>query len=103
MVNMKKMHSLTHLLEIGDYSKAITKQTGVDPETGKISWDVSYVPNFDEILKKLDSVIRDIQEAEKEAGISDQVINKSLLALKATKKAIKDRVELKYPEYIKNY
>lgn len=95
------MHSLTRLLEIGDYTKAITTQTDIDPETGKISWDVSYAPNFDEILKKLDSVIHDIQQAEKEAGISDQVISKSLLALRAAKKAIKDRIELKYPEFIK--
>jgi hypothetical protein len=46
MVNMKKMHSLKHLLEISDYSKIVTKQTDFNPETGKISWDVSYTPNF---------------------------------------------------------
>jgi uncharacterized protein YdcH (DUF465 family) len=100
MVNMKKMHSLKHLLEISDYSKIVTKQTDFNPETGKISWDVSYTPNFEKIFKKIDSVIQDIQEAEKEAGISDEVINKGLMALRATKKAIKDRIESKYPEYL---
>jgi hypothetical protein len=47
---MKKMQSLKTLLEIGDYTTAITKKTGEDPETGKISWDVSYSPNFTLIL-----------------------------------------------------
>ena len=95
------MYSLKSLLEVGDYSAFTTKQTGVDPETGKISWDVQYYPDFTMILKKLDDVIRNIQSAEKDEHINDPVINQSVKALKATKKAIETRIQEKYPEFLK--
>lgn len=98
---MKKMQSLKTLLEIGDYTTAITKKTGEDPETGKISWDVSYSPNFTLILKKIDEVIHNIQDAQKDEKISDPVINQSIKALKATKKALQDRIIQNYPNFLK--
>jgi hypothetical protein len=101
MVNMKKMHSLIQLLELGDYSAARTTQTDVNPETGKISWDVSYKPDFTLILKKLDEVIKNIQAAEKDEHISDPVLNQSLKSLKATRRTIENRILEKYPEFLK--
>jgi len=101
MVNMKKMHSLIQLLELGDYSAARTTQTDVNPETGKISWDVSYKPDFTLILKKLDEVIKNIQAAEKDEHISDPVLNQSLKSLKTTKRTIENRILEKYPEFLK--
>jgi hypothetical protein len=101
MVNIKKMQSLKQLLEIGDYTLASTTQTGVDPETGKISWDVSYKPNFTLILKKLDEVIKNIQDAEKDEHISDPILNQSLRSLKTTRKTIESRIIEKYPEFLK--
>jgi hypothetical protein len=98
---MKKMYSLKQLLEIGDYSAATTTQTAVDPETGKISWDVSYKPDFNVILKKLDEVIKNIQAAEKDEHISDPVLNQSLKSLKATRRTIENRILEKYPEFLK--
>lgn len=98
---MKKMYSLKQLLEIGDYSAATTTQTAVDPETGKISWDVSYKPDFNVILKKLDEVIKNIQAAEKDEHISDPVLNQSLRSLKATRRTIENRILEKYPEFLK--
>ena len=99
---MKKMHSLKTLLEMGDYTSATTKQTSINPETGKISWDVSYTPNFNLIFKKLDEVIKNIQSAEKDEKMSDPVINQSIRTLKATKKALQDRIMEKYPNFLKN-
>ena len=95
------MQSLKQLLEIGDYTLASTTQTGVDPETGKISWDVSYKPNFTLILKKLDEVIKNIQDAEKDEHISDPILNQSLRSLKTTRKTIESRIIEKYPEFLK--
>ena len=95
------MYSLKQLLEIGDYSAATTTQTAVDPETGKISWDVSYKPDFNVILKKLDEVIKNIQAAEKDEHISDPVLNQSLKSLKATRRTIENRILEKYPEFLK--
>ena len=95
------MYNLKQLLELGDYSAATTKQTAVDPETGKISWDVSYKPDFTRILKKLDEVIKNIQDAEKDEHISDPILNQSLKSLKTTKKTIENRILEKYPEFLK--
>lgn len=95
------MYSLKQLLEIGDYSAATTTRTAVDPETGKISWDVSYKPDFNVILKKLDEVIKNIQAAEKDEHISDPVLNQSLKSLKATRRTIENRILEKYPEFLK--
>ena len=95
------MHSLRQLLELGDYSMARTTQTDFNPETGKISWDVSYKPDFTLILKKLDEVIKNIQAAEKDEHISDPVLNQSLKSLKATKRTIENRILEKYPEFLK--
>ena len=95
------MYKLKELLEIGDYSAASTKQTEIDPETGKISWDVSYKPDFTLILKKLDEVIKNIQDAEDDEHISDPIINQSIRSLKTTKKTLESRILEKYPEFLK--
>ena len=31
-----------------------TKQTSVDPETGKVSWDIEYKTDFDRTYKEID-------------------------------------------------
>lgn len=95
------MHSLKQLLEIGDYTAATTKQTAVDPETGKISWDVSYKPDFNLIFKKLDEVIKNIQDAERDEHISDPIIKQSLRSLKTTRRTLENRIIEKYPEFLK--
>ena len=95
------MYSLKQLLEIGDYSAITTTKTGVDPETGKISWDVSYNPDFNRIFKKLQEVIDNIKQAEIDEHIKDPVIEQSLRALKAAKKSLEARIMEKYPEFLK--
>ena len=95
------MYSLKQLLEIGDYSAATTTQTGVDPETGKISWDVSYKPDFNIIFKKLDEVIDNIKKAEIDEQIKDPIIEQNIKALKAVRRSLQARVMEKYPEFLK--
>ena len=39
-----------------------TKQTSVDPETGKISWDVDYKTDFDRTYKEIDEAVKQLQD-----------------------------------------
>ena len=39
-----------------------TKQTSVDPETGKISWDVDYKTDFDLTYKEIDEAVQRLQD-----------------------------------------
>jgi hypothetical protein len=98
---MKNMYSLKQLLEIGDYSAATTTRTGIDPETGKISWDVSYKPDFNRIFKKLDEVIDNIKKAEIDEQIKDPIIEQNIKALKTVRRSLEKRVIEKYPEFLK--
>lgn len=80
-----------------------TTQTDVDPETGKISWDVEYEPDFAKLLK-------DIITAEKTAYavISDKNLRKDkslkeiAVHLKDLKNFYRDHLRNEYPgEYEK--
>ena len=39
-----------------------TKQTSVDPETGRISWDVDYKTDFDRTYKEIDEAVKRLQD-----------------------------------------
>ena len=39
-----------------------TKQTNVDPETGKISWDVDYKTDFNRTYKEIDEAVKRLQD-----------------------------------------
>ena len=39
-----------------------TKQTSVDPETGRISWDVDYKTDFDRTYKEIDEAVQRLQD-----------------------------------------
>ena len=39
-----------------------TKQTDIDPETGKISWDVDYKTDFDRTYKEIDEAVKRLQD-----------------------------------------
>jgi len=95
------MYSLKKLLEIGSYTNITSTKTGVDPETGKISWDVSYKPDFNSIFKKLDEVIKNIKSAEEDEHIKDPIIEKNIRGLKAIRRSLEERILEKYPEFLK--
>jgi hypothetical protein len=81
----------------------ITTQSDTDPETGKISWDVDYKPDFSGILDNINTVILDLKKAIKKHSVKDPAILTSLKALRSTKSALLNTLQSKYPEYIKNY
>ena len=39
-----------------------TKQTNVDPETGRISWDVDYKTDFNRTYKEIDEAVKRLQD-----------------------------------------
>jgi hypothetical protein len=97
------MFKLIDLLEIGTDTRFATTRTGVDPETGKISWDVQYFPDFSEVMQNLEKDIKDLQSASKESSLRDRDIELSINAIKLAKQKILKTLKNKYPEYIKNY
>jgi hypothetical protein len=80
-----------------------TTQTKVDPNTGRIEWDVEYYPDFSEILHSLNDLIKGLDDTIKKHSIKDSEILTSAKALKSIKSIILKTLELKHPEYIKNY
>lgn len=96
------MKKLLQILEMSG-TEFSTTQTGTDPETGKISWDVEYHPDFSGILDNLNNTIADLNKAVKMHSIKDKDILLSLKALRSVKSSLLKTLEAKYPEYIKNY
>lgn len=95
------MIKLTKILEnVGTGFK--TTKTDVDPDTGKISWDVEYFPDFSEILENYNKLINDLDGTIKKHGIKDAAIFASLKNLKSSKAILLKTLQAKYPEYIKN-
>lgn len=46
----------------------VSKQTGVDPETGAISWDIEYKPDLDSLKKEITNVIDRLEKLESKLG-----------------------------------
>ena len=96
---MKKLKELLEM--VGTDFKST--QTALDPETGKITWDIEYYPDFSGILENLNDVISDLDKSIKKHSIKDKEITTSLKALRSVKSTLLKTLESKYPEYIKNY
>lgn len=86
------MFKLIDLLEVGDIVKVKTTQTGVDPETGKISWDVEYYVDFKEVIKKLEEIIIDFHKARKMRKVDDAKIIEIMNTVKSAKTALIKRL-----------
>lgn len=71
-----------------------SKQTGIDPVTGKISWDIEYSPlnNADESIEK---AYLNIEKAVKD-NPNDKILLKMLEVLGAFKKSFRTHVTKKY-------
>ena len=61
MVNLIDIYNIKEstFLKEQDFT---TKQTSVDPETGKISWDVDYKTDFDRTYKEIDEAVKRLQD-----------------------------------------
>ena len=61
MVNLIDIYNIKEstFLKEQDFT---TKQTNVDPETGRISWDVDYKTDFDRTYKEIDEAVNRLQD-----------------------------------------
>ena len=61
MVNLIDIYNIKEstFLKEQDFT---TKQTNVDPETGRISWDVDYKTDFDRTYKEIDEAVKRLQD-----------------------------------------
>ena len=89
------------LLELAQSTNFKTTKADTDPETGKISWDVQYYPDFPIIFEDFDKLINDLKEADSMAKIDDPVFNKCIGALKSTRIILHRRITDKFPQLLK--
>jgi len=64
MVSLKSIYNVkestfNRLTEDQDF---ITKQTGTNPETGQVSWDVDYKTDFDRTYREIDEAVKRLQD-----------------------------------------
>ena len=61
MVSLKDIYNIKEstFLKEQDFT---TKQTSIDPETGRISWDVDYKTDFDRTYKEIDEAVQRLQD-----------------------------------------
>ena len=61
MVNLIDIYNIKEstFLKEQDFT---TKQTNIDPETGRISWDVDYKTDFDRTYKEIDEAVKRLQD-----------------------------------------
>ena len=64
MVSLKDIYNVkestfNRLTEDQDFT---TKQTGVNPQTGQVSWDVDYKTDFDRTYKEIDEAVKRLQD-----------------------------------------
>ena len=64
MVSLKDIYNVkestfNRLTEDQDFT---TKQTGVNPKTGQVSWDVNYTTDLDRTYKEIDEAVKRLQD-----------------------------------------
>ena len=64
MVSLKSIYNVkestfNRLTEDLDFT---TQQTGTNPETGQVSWDIEYKTDFDRTYKEIDEAVKRLQD-----------------------------------------
>jgi hypothetical protein len=64
MVSLKDIYNVkestfNRLTEDQDFT---TKQTGINPKTGQVSWDVDYTTDFNRTYKEIDEAVKRLQD-----------------------------------------
>ena len=61
MVSLKDIYNIKESTFLNEQDFT-TKQTNIDPETGRISWDVDYKTDFDRTYKEIDEAVKRLQD-----------------------------------------
>ena len=90
--------------EVGDVktSKGVEYTvTDVDPNTGKISWDIKYVPAFDSVYKEFDDLRKVIAQLDQKTD--DQVVDDIAARIKTEFNRYRTHIRKNYPEEYKKF
>jgi len=75
--------------------------TDIDPETGRISWDVEYVPAWDSVYKEFDDLRRVISKLDQKTD--DKVVDDIAAKIKAEFNRYRTHIRKNYPEAYKKF
>ena len=64
MISLKDIYNVKESIfnSLTENQDFITKQTGTNPETGQVSWDVDYTTNFDRTYREIDEAVKRLQD-----------------------------------------
>ena len=91
-------------LEVGDKktSKGVEYTvTDIDPQTGKISWDIDYVPAFDSVYKEFDDLRKVIAKLDQKTD--DEVVDDIAAKIKSEFNRYRTHIRKNYPEAYKKF
>lgn len=91
-------------LEIGDKKTSGGVEytvTDIDPQTGKISWDIDYVPAFDSVYKEFDDLRKVIAQLDQKTD--DEVVDDIAAKIKAEFNRYRTHIRKNYPEAYKKF
>ena len=75
--------------------------TDIDPETGRISWDVEYVPAFDSVYKEFDDLRKVIAKLDQKTD--DKVVDDIAARIKTEFNRYRTHIRKNYPEEYKKF
>ena len=75
--------------------------TDIDPETGRISWDVEYVPAWDSVYKEFDDLRKVISKLDKKTD--DKVVDDIAAKIKSEFNRYRTHIRKNYPEAYKKF
>ena len=90
--------------EVGDVkvSKGVKYTvTDIDPQTGKISWDIDYVPAFDSVYKEFDDLRKVIAKLDQKTD--DKVVDDIAAKIKSEFNRYRTHIRKNYPEAYKKF
>jgi len=91
-------------LEVGDTKtdKGVKYTVSdIDPQTGRISWDIDYVPAFDSVYKEFDDLRKVIAQLDQKTD--DEVVDDIAAKIKAEFNRYRTHIRKNYPEAYKKF
>ena len=75
--------------------------TDIDPETGRISWDIEYVPAFDSVYKEFDDLRKVIAVLDQKTD--DKIVDDIAAKIKSEFNRYRTHIRKNYPEEYKKF
>lgn len=91
-------------LEVGDKKTSGGVEytvSDIDPQTGRISWDIDYVPAFDSVYKEFDDLRKVIAQLDQKTD--DAVVDDIAARIKAEFNRYRTHIRKNYPEAYKKF